>query len=125
MSGTPPSAHGSVGALQWALAQVLPAGSVEALKLPPEFVGVSADGLVHVAALDDGRRCALLKTKIGYKSNFEGMLVCTGALTPAELASISGPSRTYVDLAGLGLFEELYVRRCIDERTFEVYFDLN
>jgi hypothetical protein len=125
MSGTPPSARDSIEALRWALSQPLPPGFADALKLPVEFARLSADGLVHVAALDDGRRCALLKTNIGYKSNFEGLLLCTESLTTAETATSSGAKRTYILLAGPGFFEELYVRRCIDARTFEVYFDLN
>jgi hypothetical protein len=35
------------------------------------------------------------------------------------------PGREYVTLAGHALFEELYVRRRIDDRSFEVYFDLH
>jgi len=85
----------------------------------------SADGFAQVAMLADKRCCVLLKTRIGYKGNFEGVLLCSAPLHPGEIVHAGAPAREYITLPGQGVFEELYLRRRIDERRFDVYFDLN
>lgn len=117
--------HEAANTLRWVLTRDVASDGAVSLKLPPDLTSASRDGLVHVAALADGRRCVLLKTKVGYKDNFDAQLLCSGPLHPEEMKSAGAPPRQYISLAGHGIFEELYLRRRIDDRTFEVYFDLN
>ena len=109
--------------LQWVATQNL--GSPAELTLPPAFRDTSQDGRVQVAVLPDSRICLLLKTNLGYKGNFDGVVVCDVPLHPTEISRSGVPSREYITLPGQGIFEELYIRRRINDRTFVVYFDLN
>jgi hypothetical protein len=111
--------------LEWVRAKDLALGSTHELSLPDNLAKVSVDARVHVARLADGRTCILLKKSIGWKSNFEGVLQCDAPLRPAEVVTAPPALRTYVTLPGHAVFEELYVRVRRDERTFDVYFDLN
>lgn len=128
MSGTRRSAPGEgagpAAVLQWVAARELGVGPVT-LSLPPQLAAASNDGLVHVASLSDGRRCVLLKTAIGYKDNFEGVVRCSEPLQRDEVATAGAPPRRYVHLVGQGPFEELYLHDQLDDRTYAVYFDLN
>lgn len=107
--------------MQWATAQNVPRGEMRSLALPPEIP--SADGQAVVTTTEDGRRCVLVRTAIGYKDNFDGIFVIDAPLRAGEV--IEDPSRPYLSLPIGQLFEELYIRRRIDERAFEVFFDLN
>jgi len=109
----------------WASSQGVVPGDTQALRLPDKLAHASVDGLVQVAALHDGRHCTLLKKKIGHKDNFEGVLACSAAVESREIASHGTPPREYLSFPGHAVFEELYIRKRIDDRTFEVYFDLN
>jgi hypothetical protein len=111
--------------LTWASSQGVAPGDTRSLRLPDNLVHSSADGSVLVAALHDGRHCTLLKKKIGHKDNFEGMVACSAAVGSGEIAAHGSPPREYLSFPGHGVFEELYIRKRIDDRTFEVYFDLN
>ncbi|TKC90565.1 hypothetical protein [Polyangium fumosum] len=114
-----------VRVLAWVHAQSVAPQSTQEISLPGDLVGASADARVHVARLADGRTCILLKKSIGWKSNFEGGLLCDAPLLPAEIVAAPPASRAYVSLPGHAVFEELYVRTQHDKRTFDVYFDLN
>jgi len=59
----------------------------------------------------------------GYKENFDGLVVCTAPLHANEVHERNGGS--WISLAGFGVFEELYVRRQVDDHTYQVFFDLN
>lgn len=109
----------------WASSQRVAPGETQSLRLPERLAHASHDGFVHVAALRDGRQCTLLKKTVGYKENFEGIVACSAAVRSGEIAAHGSPPREYLSFPGHGLFEELYIRKRIDERTFEVYFDLN
>jgi hypothetical protein len=111
--------------LRWVAQRNTKPGTEETLRLPAELAAASRDGYVLVAATADGRRCVLLKKTVGYKDNFEAVFACTGPLRPDELKTYGSPPRQFISLAGLGVFEELYVRKRIDEHRYEVYFDLN
>ncbi|HVK65754.1 MAG TPA: hypothetical protein VM694_14830 [Polyangium sp.] len=111
--------------LAWVHAQSVAPPSTREMSLSGDLAGASADARVHVARLADGRTCILLKKSIGWKSNFEGVLLCDAPLLPAEIITASPASRAYVSLTGHVVFEELYVRTQCDPRTFDVYFDLN
>ncbi len=74
--------------------------------------------------MTDGHFCILLKYELGWKGNFAGMFYCDRPLLPSEIAE--DPSgRTYISIVGYGVFEELYVKRRIDDKAFDVFFDLN
>ncbi len=111
--------------LSWVAARKIPPGPSIQLRLPDRLARESVDGHVHVAPLPDGRLCILLKKQIGYKDNFEALLLCSDPLREEEFIEDSAHSRTYVSLDSAGIFEELPVRRRVDNRTTEVYFDLN
>jgi hypothetical protein len=113
--------------LDWAATQRVPRGSVRDAGLPFGLIASHVVMPVAIARLKDGRYCVLLKTKIGWKDNFEGVLACTGAITRNEIQSYAANGRTYtfVSLPGYGVFEELYIAGKRDDRTYDVYFNLN
>ena len=111
--------------LAWVRGQNLPPGTTRVLAIPDELAKASADAQVHVARLADGRTCILLKKSIGWKDNFEGVLACDAPLLATETVVAPPAPRSYVTLSGHAIFEELYVRARHDDRTFDVYFDLN
>lgn len=121
--GARPAKVSSAQILRWAATLDLSAGDTT-VELPRDLASASHDHRAQVAALDGGRRCVLLKQRVFGKDNFEGLLVCDQPLRATELATAGAPARPYVTLAGHGVFEELYVRRRIDDRTVEVFFDL-
>ncbi len=112
--------------LAWAAAQPVPRGGVREATLPSSL-GVRAVAPAAIAHHKDGRYCVLVKTKVGWKDNFEGVLACTGAITRGEIQSYGANGRTYtfISLPGYGVFEELYIADKRDDRTYDVYFDLN
>jgi hypothetical protein len=109
--------------VEWAAAQDVMRGATEALPLPPALVRHSAERRAHVAHTRDGRRCVLVKTDIGYKGNFKGIVACDAPLRPEEL--VEKAPRPYLTLPGVEMFEELYVSSRIDDRAYRVFFDLN
>lgn len=110
---------------EWARSQSFELGSTHDVLLPKELVAASIDGRAHVARLGDGRTCVLLKKSIGWKGNFDGLLQCDAPLLESEVISAPPAQRAYVTLVGYTPFEELYIRKRRNDRTFEVYFDLN
>jgi len=126
------SPGGVSSALDWAQKQGVKRGTVASLPPPQALVQLGARGPVDVAHLEDGRYCVLLKTELfGHDhSNFRGVLACTGSLRGNELVAAHGtypPSVSFASCAlpGCGVFEELYIDRQRDDRTFDVSFDLN
>lgn len=113
--------------LAWASAQDVPAGESRRLQLPPELESQSVDHRATVARPDARRICVLVKTVIGWKENFEGVLHCNAPLQPGEYvdppAEPGGSS--YISLDGDADLQELYVRKKLDAQSYEVYFDLN
>lgn len=112
-------------AMDWVKGEEIPEGAVREVQLPRELSHLSQDGKVHVAHLADGRRCVLLKKKIGWKGNFEGVFQCDRPLLPSEIVRRSPEEEPYICLAGYGLFEELYIGAVRGDRVIEVYYDLN
>jgi hypothetical protein len=108
----------------WVAGQDLAPGASRSLALPMSLAGHSADGRVQAARTADGRRCVLVKTRTGYKGNFEGLMYCDAPLRPGEIVQPGG-APAYVSLPELGVFEELYIRKQVDAQLYEVYFDLN
>lgn len=111
--------------LAWAASEAMARGTTVERPLPSDLRQASAEGQVHIARLQDGHTCILLKKRVEYKGNFDGVLRCTRALHASELVSPPRVPRAYVSLGDHGIFEELYVRRRVDPSTFEVFFDLH
>ena len=108
---------------EWVQGRNIAAGSTQSLDLPASLRGGSKDGKVHVARLSDGRLCVMLKTRIGFKDNFKGAVRCSDPLRKNEV--VKNSKRPYLSLAGHGIFEELYIRKQINEHEYKVLFDLN
>jgi hypothetical protein len=100
----------------------VPRESTAALRLPARWARLDCGGNVLAAQTGDGRLCLLFKTHLGWKDNFEGAFYCSAPLRREEI--VAG-GRQYISLPGLGVFEELYIRRSHGSQLFEVYFDLN
>lgn len=110
--------------LAWVAAQHLLPGTACELVLPPEWAHASHNGIIQAARTTDGRHCILMKKRVGWKENFDGLFYCEGPLRSNEI--IESPTATpYISLGGLGIFEELYISNRHNEQLFEVYFDLN
>ena len=114
------------GVVTWAARQGVPRGRVRSLHLPPQLATATVNGSATIAHLADGRICVLLVEGWGYKDNFDGVLACSAALHPGEIVhSPNYAGKRYVSLPGYGVFEELYVSSRRNDRTYDVYFDLN
>lgn len=113
--------------LAWAATQDVPAGTSRRLPLPPELEKQSEDRRATVARPDGRRLCVWVKTDIGYKENFEGLLFCDAPLEVGEYVDkpVEPEGAPYISLQGEMDFEELYVRKKIDDKSYEIYFDLN
>ncbi len=109
----------------WAARQSVAPGHVRTLALPQGLRGWAQGGNAAIAHLKDGRTCVLVVTVVGYKDNFDGVLACTGPLAKAEIVESPDYHRSYVSLPGYEGFEELYVRAQRNDRTVDVFFDLN
>jgi hypothetical protein len=113
----------------WSVRQSVPLGTVRGVKLPAGSFAFAKDRFVQIVRLKDGRTCFLLTTELGYKDNFEGIVSCTQPLLPNETVPAQGRYGRYIALTNCvracGVFEELYVRNERDDRTYDVYFDLN
>ena len=109
----------------WASQQGVPPGAVRSVNPPRETVGAASGRPVAIVHLKDGRTCFLIKTAVGFKENFEGIVSCTQPLLPAETIPAQGTYGPYIALTNCirtcGVFEELYVRRARDDRTYDVY----
>ena len=92
--------------------------------LPAQLAHLSSTGSVSGVKTQDGRHCVLLKTKIGWKENFEGVLCTDQPLLPSEIIS-SASGHAYISIGDVALFQELYLRRRHSQTCYEVYFDLN
>lgn len=110
--------------LAWLRDENVGRGTAVDLALPPRYANAARDGRAHAARTADGRLFVLLKKRIGWKDNFEGVVCTDEPVADGELV-LAPNGRTYLALPGLGLFEELYVRRAASDVEFEAYFDLN
>jgi len=115
--------------LAWAMQQNMKPGTAKLATLPAQLVAFPVREPVTIARLPDGRYCFLLKTWVGWKENYRGVLSCSGPLVPGEIVNSSengSGNRPYLSLgAAGGVFEEVYIQSQRDDRTFDVFFDLN
>lgn len=113
-------------AVEWAAAQNVPLGKTHSLRLPSRYYSLAVNGWANVAHLKDGRTCVLFVREIGYKDNFAGVFACSAPLRASEIVqSENYAGRRYISLAGYGEFEELYITEQRNDRSYDVYFDLN
>jgi hypothetical protein len=110
--------------LAWVAKQNLPVGSSQLLVAPVELAVPSHEHAVYAKHLADGRTCILVKTSIGYKDNFEGVLACDGPLAPQEIVADAGPRRVCLDLLD-PTFRDLIIRGPRGPNALNVYFDWN
>lgn len=112
--------------LAWAQKQPVKQGTVRSVAVPAA-IGIFSGRFVQIANLGEGRYCFLAITHAGYKDNFEGVLSCTRPLAPDEIVTPPANENrpAYISLPGYGSFEELYIQQRRDDRTYDVYFDLN
>lgn len=122
MDATSTCAH-CTSVLDWLKGQELPPAATD-LTLPPGLAHLTATGTASGFRTRDGRHCALLKTSIGWKDNFEGVFCADGPLKPSEVIG-NETERPYISIGDEYLFQELYIRRQYSDRCFAVYFDLN
>jgi hypothetical protein len=109
--------------LEWLKGQELSSAGTN-LRLPPGLSHLTATGTAFGLRTRDGRHCALLKTAIGWKENFEGVFCADGPLQASEVIG-NDTERPYISIGDEYLFQELYIRRQHSDRCFAVYFDLN
>lgn len=109
--------------LEWLKGEQLsPAGTN--LTLPPGLAHLTSTGTASGLRTSDGRLCALLKTSIGWKENFEGVFCTDGPLRRSEVIG-DDTGRPYISIGDASLFQELYIRRRYSDRCYAVFFDLN
>jgi hypothetical protein len=108
------------GVAAWLQTQNLAVGEHDAIELPAQFRMTSVNGTVDVVVSPTGQISFLLKTSIGWKQNYEGYLYSTEPLW--QLRSFLG----YGDREAIEFSkgEHPFVERKIDDRTYEVFFDL-
>jgi len=120
----PLSAEQCRAILNWVSAQNLAPGDRRELEVPGGVGGLKGQTAVHALRTGDGRYCVLWKSMIGWKGNFEGTLCCDQPLRPGEIVE-ARDQRTYISFGGVSPWDELYLRKRVDDCRFQVYFDLN
>ncbi|MEX2187453.1 MAG: hypothetical protein WD875_11685 [Pirellulales bacterium] len=108
------------GISQWVREQNLAPGVHEHIALPFPHAHRADNGTIDVVVSPDGRITFLLKTHIGWKQNYEGYVYSTEPFGAGEFV------RDYYGRTNINNreFGDPVVRRRVDERTYEVYFDL-
>jgi len=96
----------------------------EEFHLPSDLASIAARGTAIGLRTADGRHFALVKTWVGWKDNFEGILCCDAPLRDHEVIG-SAAERPYISIDNVGAFEELYIRKCYSPVCCSVFFDLN
>lgn len=107
----------------WASRQDVKPGTAVDLPLPPELAASSQDGKATIAHVDDGRRFILLKTELGWRGNFQGVLLCDSAMRPDDIMTEDDGTK-YVSLPVSNIFEQLSISATLSPRAVNVFFDL-
>lgn len=123
MSGCSPTDCGRYAPLlKWAASQKVEAGGYACeLTLPPGLIDLAADGKVSVVRNTDGRLCVLVKTEIGYKGNFKGLVLCDAPIRESEVDAAGGT----LSVSENPPFEELHVRSRCSDSCCEVEYALH
>lgn len=109
--------------LGWAAQIGMRPGTVQVVQLPERWRHLAADASGTLLRTLDGRLCLLLKTHIGWKGNFDGLLCCDQPLRENEV-HIGEGARPYISISSFPIFEELYLRESTGHGQYQVYFDL-
>ncbi len=94
-------------------------GFHQGVALPTRFRSLTTDGTVDLVKTNDGRLIVLFKISVGWKGNYSGVLVSDDPLRPDEVGT-DDYGRPSIRVRGL----ESVIRRKIDDRHYEVFFDL-
>jgi hypothetical protein len=99
------------------------------LHLPEEFRWLSINGGVDAVVLKDGRVILLLKTSIGWKENWRGVIYTSSPFEPCEMqnGSYGGRSEIYISDTpqGNNLLESHFIETKMNDRLYFAAFDLN
>jgi hypothetical protein len=108
------------GIAAWLQTQQLAPGGHDGVKLPAEFRSSAANGTVDVFVSPNGRITFLLKTSIGWKHNYTGLIYSTAPFDAADIAE------DYYgrDIIGIEFFGEPAIERKVNDQIYEVFFDL-
>lgn len=109
--------------LEWVEGTDLELGKAGVYELPEYLKNKTEQATVDALRTKDNCYCVLLKTSIGWKGNFEGILCCNRLLHPDEVV-IKQTKRPYISIHGFYPFEELYLRKDHNNGRYDVYFDL-
>lgn len=107
---------------QWAEAQQLAVGTHVDIKVPEPIV-IPARGSVTVVKTEQGDVYVLLKTHIGYKQNFEGVLYSTRPITESDI-SLDSYGRPSIGTPESVALYYLVVEERINDHFLRVYLDL-
>jgi hypothetical protein len=95
------------------------AGFHQGVPLPARYRRLTPDGTVDLFKTSDGRLVVLFKTSVGWKQNYSGVIVSDRPLKPDEVGT-DFAGRPAILIRGL----DVTIRRQIDARRYEVFFDL-
>lgn len=116
--------------ISWVKANHSTPGNFLDLNLPPALNSLSADGQVHAVVLPDGRVVILLKTSIGWKQNFTGIVYTSAPLQPTEIRNYyyDGEPEIWINASpntcpGNGLPEHC-IKKKFNDHCYEVEFNL-
>ncbi len=102
-------------------------GTHSDLALPSQFQGFSADGKVDAVVLADGRVVLLLKTWVGWKDNWSGIIYSSSPLKPSEISKdYYGRPRIWISDTpqGPSILEDHFIEAKVNDRLYFVAFDL-
>ncbi len=105
----------------WAREQALEPGAHPRLQIPTSL-SLPRGSEVNVVRSARGDIVVLLKTHIGWKGNYEGVLYSTSPIGEGEI-SIDGFGREEIAVPGIDVNAPV-IKNCINPQFFRVYFDL-
>jgi hypothetical protein len=105
---------------EWVRQQNLAPGVHDDIELPFPHAFRAVGGKIDVVVSPDGRITLLLKTHVGWKRNYEGYVYSTEPFEQGMFFLGYG-ERQAIDLQEFG---DPFIERQIDDRTYEVFFDL-
>ena len=100
-------------------------GSYPSLPMPAEFRWLSIHGGVDATVLKDGTVVLLLKTLIGWKDNWEGIIYSSSPLKPSETAGQADGWIQIRDTPEDSYLVEAIIETKVNDRLYFVKFDLN
>lgn len=111
-------------ALELAVMHPPPVGVSTQIELPDYLAERAGRASIDVIQLVDSRIVILLKTWVGWKGNYRGILCLSDAVRSEEIKVLAN-GRRYIALPGPPPWEELYVQNKLSDEIWDVFFDLN